>query len=705
MSEILDGLNDEQRRVAEHVNGPLLVVAGAGSGKTRALTHRIAHLIVARSIPAKSIVAVTFTNKAAGELTERIEKLISTHSGGNQLPVSGTFHSLCCQLLRRHMAELGRENTFTIFDTADQKAAMKQAAKAHGFEAKNVPISAVLSVISKWKSSLFVPESVEATGPLQTQAKELWAAYEDILKKANALDFDDLLVYAHRLFATAPALAERYGTAWQYVCVDEYQDTNYAQAALLKQLTKQHNNIAVIGDPDQSIYSWRGADIHNIHGFTKEYPKATVVTLNQNYRSTGTILSAANAVISGHQYHEKKLWTENTEGAKVERYEAADEYDEAGYVAARIEASHKSGMAFSDSAVLYRTNAQSRVLEELLLRNSIPYKIIGGQKFYERQEIKDMCAYMRVIVNPRDTVSLLRIINTPRRGIGDKTIEALMKKGTPLESAANAETLGLPARATKALQDFAALIADLTQKAKKRSVPELIEEIMVQTGLEKSWQLEGDIAFEARKENVGELINQSKRTEGLAPPLGLITFLEEVALLTDADRVEAGTDAALLMTLHAAKGLEFNQVFLVGLEEGLLPGTRAMTDATQMAEERRLLYVGVTRAEKKLHMSYATRRMLFGQQLSAAPSSFLDAIPLEIYADAHATRLARNGYDTTPLPSELPEFQAGDKVTHAQFGAGVVKEITGGIIAIAFNDATVGLKRLAISIAPISKAD
>lgn len=688
------------------MHGPLLVVAGAGSGKTRALTHRIANLI-ANGISPHQILAVTFTNKAAGEMKNRIREILGAEVG---MPIVGTFHSICVQILRREIQHLGRENNFLIYDTTDQKVLMKKIFRDKKIEEKEFNPRAILSAISTAKSRLVSANQFVGGSRFGDLTAEIYPIYEKKLAEANALDFDDLLLKIVELFEKFPQILEKYQEKWHFISVDEYQDTNLAQSKITNLLAEKYRNLCVIGDPDQSIYSWRGADISNIRDFKKNYSEAKIVKLEQNYRSTPTILEAANAIISRNgDRGDKKLWSKKKEGEKIFLIEMNNEHEEAEFIAAEIERKiRKTNCFYRDCVILYRTNAQSRVIEEVFLRNGIPHRIIGGVKFYARKEIKDVLSYLKIIQNPRDDISLLRILNVPTRKIGLRTVEVLQKKANEIgggiwDTLRNCRDTEIPESKKEILERFVRLIENLTDLNRRNTAAAMIKNVLGQTKLKDFWMAEGEAEGETRVENVLELISVAAKYDALEPAVSLATFLEEISLLSDADQIEEKENAVLLMSLHAAKGLEFPIVFIVGLEQNIFPHSRSLLEPRQLEEERRLFYVGITRAMESLFLLNARQRMFFGETQMNAPSEFLKDIPEKLLAEESHRELKRRGFGEKMLPDEsakLPEFAVGDRVAHPVFGEGAVVNILGGVIEVNF---PAGAKKLAISIAPLRK--
>lgn len=628
MLDLLLTLNPEQQLSVTTTEGPVLILAGAGSGKTKALTHRFAYLLRERHISPLQILCVTFTNKAAGEMRSRIGRLLGYQlEQVVSLPWLGTFHSVCVRILRRELnhSALGLSGSFVIFDESDAQTAVKRALLECKLDPKQYNPSAIRSQISGAKNEMLSPSQYEqfAMGPWQKAVHLVYVRYQHLLKEANALDFDDLLLKTIELFTLHPELLARYQERFRYIMVDEYQDTNRAQYLLIKLLAAKNRNLFVIGDDWQSVYSWRGADFRNILDFEKDYPDAKVIKLEQNYRSTQRILAAAQAVIDkNEQRSDKTLWTDRGEGAFINLVECLNEKDEAEFVCREVKGllastQHSSVESYDDCVVLYRTNAQSRSMEEALLRYKLPYRVVGGVKFYERKEIKDVIAYVRVLVNPADWVSMERIINVPARGIGEKTTTSLRELG-----------LDQPELLPKKVQDFLQLLSLLRAKTAGKPAAETIEIILEETKYRKFLKEQG-IEGEARLENVNELLTAASRAESMDD------FLEQVALVQDAENaVEQDANAKdgciTLMTMHAAKGLEFPVVFIIGMEEGIFPHSRALAEKNEMEEERRLAYVGMTRAKEKLYLMYAFERRIYGLLQSNPRSRFIDDIPEEL---------------------------------------------------------------------------
>ncbi|MGN0947485.1 DNA helicase PcrA [uncultured Megasphaera sp.] len=733
MNPIFDTLNDRQCEAVKHTEGPLLITAGAGSGKTKVLTCRIAHLLELGVAPYR-ILAITFTNKAAREMKERVENLVGAEADRIWL---STFHSFCAKLLRFEVNGFhGYTRNFTIYDSSDQLVLVKECLKKLNLDDKQFAPRSVLSTISSAKNVLLDAKAFaqKADDFYEQKVADVYALYQAKLKENNALDFDDLLFLAVRLLQENEEVREKYQSRFQYILVDEYQDTNHAQYALTKILAARWRNICVVGDADQSIYAWRGADIRNIIDFTHDYPDAASIKLEQNYRSTKTILKAANAVIDNNESRPKKtLWTENPTGNKIIHYQAQTEHDEADYIAGVIYNRHEiSHEPYGDMAILFRTNAQSRVLEEKLMRYAIPYTMVGGTKFYDRKEIKDILAYLRLLYNPEDSLSLTRIINVPKRSIGATTLEHVAayaeEQGISLfEALSSTEELPVTKRAKTSLENFAAMIFDLLNDIEGKDVLSLIETVIKETGygemLDK--EAEHDPQGESRKENVGEFLSVAKDYMDSNPEGSLQDFLENVALVSDVDDFESSDSKVTLMTLHAAKGLEFPVVFLVGLDEGLFPHSRTLMDPSQVEEERRLAYVGITRAERQLYVTNAVTRTMYGRISAYMPSRFLEEIPPQLMEDYHrksampqsrstATVPGRQRVSilTKPVASSLPKKHAvtdtyakGDKVRHKIWGIGTVLQVIGegANMQMKIQFPTKGVRQVVVKYAPLEK--
>lgn len=650
MSDLLSDLNDQQREAVLATEGPVLVLAGAGSGKTKALTHRIAYLIKEKEVSPFRILAVTFTNKAAQEMSHRVASLLESNKelgiknkGAEEnpnlevarLPWLGTFHSICVRILRREAQYIGYDRNFTIYDDGDQLAIIKRIMRDLNLDPKHFAPQAIRSFISGAKNELINAAEYKKynNSPFEVATSKVFEVYEKYLKDTNAFDFDDLIGKCVELFDQNPKVLEHYQTQFQYILIDEYQDTNQAQYLWVKMLAEKHKNIMVVGDDYQSIYSWRGANFRNILNFEKHYPNAKVIKLEQNYRSTQTILSAANEIIKyNRDKTDKKLWTENQEGLPIVVYEALNEKDEAEFVAMEVKSlisrNKHSHYSYNDFAVLYRTNAQSRAVEEAFLRFDIPYRVVGGIRFYERKEIKDIIAYLRFVANPIDLEALTRAVASPSRGIGDKALD----KYRSLDAAArsNFENPEIPVK----LREFLKMLQEIRDYASDINLPTLIDHLATKTGY-KQYLLDGTPEGEGRWENILELMTVAEQVSGSkdADEVGLSDlerFLERVALIQDTDDIDKESQAATLMTLHSAKGLEFKVVFIVGVEEGLFPHSRALMDESEMEEERRLCYVGITRARERLYLIYAGERIFFGRFQSNPRSRFIDNIPEEL---------------------------------------------------------------------------
>jgi DNA helicase-2/ATP-dependent DNA helicase PcrA len=717
--ELLAGLNPVQRKAVEMTEGPVLIVAGAGSGKTRVLTHRVAYLLSEKGVHPWNILAITFTNKAAREMKERITALVGPEA--EEIWIS-TFHAMCVRILRRDGERIGYSRNFTILDVPDQVSVIKQILKEQNLDAKQHDPRSYLYWISRAKNRLQTPREMQeqAEGFREEIAARIYEAYQNKLRANQSMDFDDLLMETVRLFRQVPDALDYYQRKFQYIHVDEYQDTNHAQYVLAKLLAAHHRNICVVGDSDQSIYAFRGADITNILDFERDYPDAEVIRLEQNYRSTHTILDAANGVISHNtQRKPKNLWTENGTGEPIRLFEAENEHEEAFFVAETVLQGKREGRNYGDYAVLYRTNAQSRVLEEVLLKSNIPYRVVGGIKFYERKEIKDLLAYLRLVVNPDDDLSLRRVINVPRRGIGEGTMEKIVRyaeeRGLSLYRALlEAEQMGLAPRFLRPLQSFTALIRDLHGMAEYLSARELTEEVLEKTGYRESLEREGTLEAEGRLENIGEFLSVVQEFEQRSEDKSLVDFLTDLALLSDIDTLdeEADEEAVVLMTLHSAKGLEFPCVFLVGMEEGLFPHIRSLEDDDALEEERRLAYVGITRAKRELYLTRARIRSVFGHTVSHPPSRFLDEIPEHLLEPVkprtqvfHFPPQKRG--PVRPAGGSTADWKVGDKVRHSKWGTGTVVKVEGegedAELDVAF-PSPVGIKRLLARFAPISRA-
>ncbi len=714
---LLEGLNDEQRRAVETTEGPLLIQAGAGSGKTKTLTHRIAYIIAKRKASAYNILAVTFTNKAAREMRERVGSLLGENPDNRSfMPFMGTFHSICVRLLRQDGQTIGIPKSFVIFDEADRQQAIKRACKQKMIDEKSFPARQLASIISNAKNELMGPKDLGGAGstPEQRAAADVFPLYEQALKEAAALDFDDLIQRTVQMLQTQKEVREKWQRMFKYIMIDEYQDTNAAQYKLVKLLTNENNNVAVVGDDWQSIYSWRGADFRNILNFEKDYPKCTVIKLERNYRSSKHILDAAHAVITKNEKRsEKKLWTAAGEGMPVQLLQSTNERAESETIIRRIRLGVDQGVhRFNHYAVLYRTNAQSRSIEEAMMQYGIPYRIVGGQKFYDRKEIKDIIAYLRLIFQPEDQVSFARIVNVPTRKIGQKTLlnftswqratgltlqEALVRVGTCPE---------LKPAAKKNLGELADILESAREVLDETSPAVVIESVIRRIDYYRYLD-DGSAQGESRIENVKELISVAQGYAGQ----GMDMFLEEVALVSDVDQADMDGNAVTLMSLHSSKGLEFPVVFMVGMEETIFPHSRALYDQSEMEEERRLCYVGMTRAREELYMIYASSRMLYGGVQHNPPSRFLSEIDARFMPSDQGMLFGGTSQmnATTPNPNAflddepryVLDLNEGDTVQHKMYGVGTVVEREGEMVTVYFK--RVGARKLNLSFAPLEK--
>lgn len=762
-------LNPPQREAVITTEGPLLIMAGAGSGKTRVLTHRIAYLIATKKTAPWGILAITFTNKAAREMQERVSKLVG--SEGRDIWVS-TFHSMCVRILRRDIERIGFTSNFSILDSADQLSVIRNCMKDLNIDTKKFEPKAIQSAMSTAKNELVTPAQYESKigDYFEGIVAKVYTMYQKRLKANNSLDFDDLIMTTIQLFKEMPEVLDFYQKKFQYIHVDEYQDTNRAQYMLTRMLADKHHRICVVGDSDQSIYRWRGADISNILNFEEDYPEARTILLEQNYRSTSNILDAANAVIALNSGRKpKKLWTDKTGGDKIKVYRADSEHDEGYFVTSEISKNVNKGKSYQDHAILYRTNAQSRVIEEILIKSDIPYQIVGGIKFYDRKEIKDVLAYLRLLSNPDDDISLTRIINVPKRGIGDTTVGKLAaaagERGVSIFKVLEVvDDLGFAGRTRNALVEFYDMIAALHRMVEYLSVTELTEKILEMSQYRLEFQNENTLESKARLENIDEFLSVTMEFEKNNEDKSLVSFLTDLALIADIDSMnddeEEQDDAVVLMTMHSAKGLEFPVVFIIGMEEGVFPHSRTFMDEEELEEERRLAYVGITRAEQQLFLSCAQMRTLFGRTTANPPSRFLDEIPEDLKED---TKIAQDRYrrgggsnaggsyggrgftgggsnfggsrastgfsgSTASAASKVSvttgrtgaaaaasaagsgskDFSAGDKVQHGKWGTGTIVSIKGAgndmELQIAF-PAPVGVKRLLAGFAPITKVE
>ena len=739
-SPLLAGLNEAQRRAVETVDGPVLVVAGAGSGKTRVLTHRLAHLIGHYGIPADRLMAITFTNKAAGEMADRVRVLVGARHADRTWVT--TFHKTGVRILRREAAALDLKPGFTIYDGQDALRLVTKLAKDAGLDDKRLPPRAIANAISRAKDELVTAAMFRerASGWPDSAIADVYTAYELALRRSHALDFDDLIVRTVDLFRKHPDVLERYRQRFTHVMIDEYQDTNRAQYHLVELLASGHRNLMVVGDPDQGVYSFRGATIRNILDFEQDYPDATVIPLTRNYRSTRTILAAANAVIANNRGRTPKdLWTEAEDGPQLTRYHATDEQDEALAVVREVEDHVRRGGSLDDVAIFYRTNAQSRVLEDALMRLSVPYRVVGGVRFYERREVKDVLGYLQLIANPDEDVALRRVINTQRRGIGDRSVAALeahaLAAGTSLmEAARDADAVAdLGVRAVGAVRSFVALLDALrTELEHGMGIAELVEQVWDRTGYLRELQAEGTIEALGREENVRELRSvaqgivedATETTDGGQEALRVL--LDAVTLVNDQDQITDGEGAVTLMTLHTAKGLEFPLVILTGMEDGVFPHVRSLSDTTELEEERRLCYVGMTRAEQRLVLTHADRRTLWGGVAYNPLSRFLEEVPEELVVrrgsvttptttrsstarasggdDRRAGRRGSAGIDVVDLDEG---FRPGDTVLHPRFGRGRVLEVApaGDDHEVSVDFEEIGMKHLMLAYAALVKVD
>ena len=751
----LNDLNPMQRKAATTLDGPVLILAGAGSGKTRTITYRIANLIQQGVKPWK-ILALTFTNKAAREMQSRVERLVGGEATDMWL---GTFHSVCVRILRRDIEKLGYKRSFTIYDEDDQERVIKGALKALNIDEKELPVRSVSWAISDAKNKLLTCDEWFAQSARDyrcSQIHDVFNFYEERLRSANALDFDDLIMKTLQLFADHPPVLDYYRDRFEYVHVDEYQDTNMAQYEFVRLLTSGSRNLCVVGDDDQAIYGWRGADIRNILDFEKDFPDATVIKLEQNYRSTANILDAANQVIAHNTGRkEKTLWTDDDAGDLIRLFSAGDEREEAAWICEQIRRQHQVS-PYSEMAVLYRTHAQSRVIEEMLMRAGIPYKVFGGTRFYDRREVRDALAYLRLIVNPADDISLKRIINVPKRAIGDATVtaldEAARAEGVPIFSVLSCLPDTLGSRPKKCVGDFTALIFELMSQKDQMKLSEYVDYVITKAGLKQQFENEDGEEAETRLQNLNEFVGSATEFEKQSDDKSLEAFLENVSLVSDLDRETDAPQYVTLMTLHTAKGLEFEAVFLAGMEEGIFPSARSLQEEGRMEEERRLCYVGLTRAKKNLYLSCARRRMLYNQITHNAPSVFLREIPSRLMKDDFR-QMQRTGY-STPVYSSRPQapvygggarpvqqspvtakvgglnipgvskgfgasvtgpaaetnlvlYKPGDRVLHKKFGTGTVQSVSGkgagARITIAFP--VYGVREFSLAIAPIAKLE
>lgn len=729
---LLRGMNPEQEQAVKTTEGPLLIMAGAGSGKTRVLTHRIAYLVLEKEVYPSNILAITFTNKAAREMRSRIDGLLG-HGTGERMWVS-TFHSMCVRILRRNIDQLGFSKSFSILDTTDQLTVIKNVLKQQNLDPKKYEPRTMLNAISSAKNECIdaseFAANMNAHNPYEKTVSEVYLAYEKRLKKNQSLDFDDLIMTTLKLFNTVPDVLEFYQNKFQYIHVDEYQDTNNAQYQLVQKLASKFKNICVVGDSDQSIYRWRGADITNILSFEKDYPNAKVIMLEQNYRSTKRILQAANDVIKKNtSRYPKELRTDNDEGPSIILHKAGDERQEAQFVVQTIQKlMEEEGYKTSDFAILYRTNAQSRVMEEMFVKSNMSYNIVGGTKFYDRKEIKDLLAYLRLIANNDDDLSLARIINEPKRGIGATSFErmarfAIDQDRTIMDALQEADFMGLTAKTAQTVLEFRSMIDGFTQMQEFLSVTELVEEVLKKSGYRQMLQNDKTIEGESRLENLEEFLSVTKAFEKQSDDKSLVAFLTDLALISDIDSLDDEEDAdgpIILMTMHAAKGLEFPVVFIIGLEENVFPHSRSNLDDDELEEERRLAYVGITRAEHRLYLTHATSRTLFGKSNYNMPSRFISEISEELIEQTMANYRAGapTSYRQAPKRAAVTRpayqqsggdklgWQPGNRAKHKKWGTGTVVSVKGEgeqmELDIAF-PSPVGIKRLLAKFAPIEK--
>ena len=725
MPDLLSGLNPVQLEAVLHEEGPLLIVAGAGSGKTRVLTHRIAHLIADRGVSPFEILAITFTNKAAGEMKQRVQALVGPVA--QRMWVS-TFHSACVRILRRDGSRLGYRSSFTIYDEADSLRLTAYVLRDLNIDAKRFPPRAVRAVVSQAKCELVDFETYRdrARTPYERRIGEVYREYQQRLLAASAMDFDDLVMVAVNLLQSHPEVLAHYQERFKHVLVDEYQDTNRAQNELVLMLGRRHRNVCVVGDSDQSVYRFRGADVRNILQFEEAFPEATTIVLEQNYRSTQTILDAANAMIANNALRKPKaLWTEQVGGELISRYHAEDEHDEAAWVCQEMTRLHDLGRRWGDMAVFYRTNAQSRVLEEQLVRREIPYLVAGGTRFYERREVKDVIAYLRAVANPADEVSLKRIVNVPKRGVGDTSVGRLdawaASQGVGfLDALHHAERAGVAGKALGGIQELLCLLDELQTLTEGGVSPDKVVQVVLdRTGYAAELEAERTVEAASRLENLAELVGVAGEYEELD------SFLEAVSLVADSDDLEDDASRAVLMTLHTAKGLEFPAVFVVGMEDGVFPHLRSLGDPDELEEERRLCYVGITRARERLYLTNAWCRTLWGSTQYNPPSRFLKEVPEHLTHLADVTKdrssVTTGGHRSRVVDAALRgpvagpvrtsgaahiELEAGDDVVHAKWGEGVVLEVIGaGDKAEAVvRFAGTGEKRLFLAWAPLKKA-
>lgn len=698
MKQAKNDLNPEQIKAVEQITGPVLVLAGAGSGKTKALTFRIAHLMNEKKVSPQNILAITFTNKAAEEIRNRVQKLTGLRSD-KRLNIS-TFHSLCARILRSECDLIGYSKNFSILDADSQLTAVKQAMDRLQIDKKRVAPEAIRSHISSAKNELIDATAylAQASGTFQKTVSRVYPIYQKIVERAQAMDFDDLIMQTVRLFKEYPETLTKYQNLFQYILIDEYQDTNTAQYELSKMLAEAHRNLFVVGDDWQSIYSWRGANFRNILNFKTDYPDAVVIKLEQNYRSTQNILDAGHALIEKNKHKSsKELWTDKKAGEDITMYEALNQRDESDFIVREIKQLQEKGASLNEMVILYRTNAQSRSLEEAMLLHDIPYKVVGGVKFYDRKEIKDVLAYLTLLVNMHDNLALTRIINTPTRGIGKQTflkIEALAEESGMSVYLYLQETASLP----PSIEEFKKIMQKLEAKKQTLTLSKLLDSLLLITNYKQMLTDQG-LEGETRLENIYELKSVIEKYDHLEIEEALTIFLEEVSLISDSDNKKEMSENITLMTLHAAKGLEFDTVFIAGMEENIFPHSRSLFDPEQLEEERRLAYVGVTRAKKKLYLVHAQERMLYGSLQNNPPSRFLEDIPSEI-VETIRPRGTSSVDRTLPTGTRLKKLEPGAKITHKEFGDGIIISKTGKTLTVAFMKS--GIKNLAEEFARLS---
>jgi DNA helicase II / ATP-dependent DNA helicase PcrA len=718
--KLLAGLNPVQQQAVETTEGPVLIVAGAGSGKTRVLTHRVAYLLYERQVHPWNVLAITFTNKAAREMKERIVELVGADA--EDIWIS-TFHAMCVKILRRNIDQIGYSRNFTILDTTDQLSVIKKLLKEENLDPKQFEPRAILHRISAHKNALRTPQQAQQqpNNYMEQVAADLYAKYQQRLASNESLDFDDLLMLTVRLLQQVPDVCAFYQKKFQYIHVDEYQDTNHAQYVLVKMLAAGHENICVVGDSDQSIYRFRGADMRNILNFERDYPTAKLIKLEQNYRSTKQILAAANHLIANNRERkEKNLWTENAEGAPIELLEMGNEVEEAHAVLKMMADGIERGHRYRDYAILYRTNAQSRVLEEELRKALIPYQVVGGFKFYDRKEIKDILCYLRLVVNPQDDLSLTRVINVPKRGIGTVTLDKIdayraQHQLSLYQALQEVEQIGISARAIKPLQQFVRLIGQYHQMAEYLSAAELMTEMVQAIGYREELQREKSIEAASRMENIDELLTVAQQFERQNEDKSIVAFLSDLALVADLDQADQKAeeqkldDYVSLMTLHSAKGLEFPYVFLVGMEENIFPHQLSVDSEEGIEEERRLAYVGITRAERQLYLLHTKMRKIFGKTGMNPPSRFLAEIPEQYLQRLGGMGTRRRSGSSQHHPSSgVQDWRPGDRVQHQKWGIGTVVKVQGEGEEIELNvafSAPIGVKKLLARYAPIDKVE